>query len=403
MSKRRNKTRQPPQIREEPQTEAAKKSALVAFLSETDFEGCCKSDYIRLDQQPEIVAIVRRVAKLIGMMTVHLMKNTDDGDVRIRNELSRFLDVTPCTTMNRSQFMEFIVAEMLLTGNAVVRPKTRAGILKNLQPIPHERFSIMPDSTGYNYTIMIDGETFKPENVLHFPYNPDRNYPFMGKGLTIPLKDLAETINAGRKLEKEFMTSKYYPSVIVKADGMVERFSTKEGRKQLVSEFIETSAAGEPWIVPADQIEIKEVRSMTLADLAIDKTTEFDLKKLAALFGVPPFLVGAGEYSQEEWNNFISTEIHSIALSIAQEMTRKLIFSPDWYIRLNYLSLLDYDIEKKASVYLQYSDRAFVNGNEARDAIGMPPGSDPALKEFNRLENYIPASKSGDQKKLIQE
>lgn len=403
MKKRRNKVRQPPQIRQEEQMKDAQKTALVAFLSENDFVECCKRDYIRLDQQPEIVAIVRRVAMLIGMMTIHLMKNTDDGDIRIRNELSRFLDVTPCTTMNRSSFMQFIVNEMLLSGNSIVRPKTRAGILKNLQPIPHERFSINPDSTGYNYTVTIDGETYKPENILHFPYNPDRNFPFMGRGLSAPLKELAETIKAGRNLEKDFMTSKYYPSVIVKADGMVDRFGTKKGRRELIEEFIETSSAGEPWVVPADQIEIKEVRPMTLADLAIDKTTEFDLKKLAALFGVPPFLVGAGVYNQAEWNNFISTEVHSIALSIAQEMTRKLIYSPDWYIRLNYLSLLDYDIEKKANVYLQYSDRAFVNGNEARDAIGMPPGSDPALKEFNRLENYIPASKSGDQKKLIQE
>lgn len=401
MSKRKKTIRQPPRRREDEQ-QNSKVSSLIAFLNDEAFRECCSSDYIRLDECPEIVGAIRRIAETAGGMTIHLMKNMERGDVRIENELSRFLDITPCNTMNRSQFVEYIISEMCYTGNAVVKPKTRRGILQNLTPIPRERFSIQPDSTGYDYNIFIDGIKYDPSEVLHFEYNPDKHFPFIGQGLTIPLKELASCLKAGRKLEKDFMTSKYMPSIVVRADGMVERFQSKKGRDELAEEFLETEP-GKPWIIPAEQITVQEVKPLSLADLAIDKTMEFDLRKLAALLGVPPFMLGIGQYNQTEWNNFVSTKVRSFVLYIAQEMTRKLIFSPDWYIRFNHLSALDFDIKAKADIYLAYGDRGYVTGNEARDAIGLPPSDDPSMDEHRVLENYIPADMAGNQKKLNKE
>lgn len=396
---KRKKSRQPP---------AAKRNAgdksMVAFLSADDFLGCCSSGrYVRLDKMPEIVGIVRRFAEVVGGMTIHLMQNTDDGDVRIRNELSKFLDITPCSVMNRAQFVEYIIAEMLIRGNAVVRPKTRAGILRDLQPIPHGRFNLNANITGYDYTVTIDGVKYEPDEVLHFVYNPDDDLPFIGRGLALPLRELAASIKAGNDLQDDFMTSKYYPSLIVKADAVTEDFQSKEGREKIAQEYLETTRAGRPLVIPADLISIEQIKPFSLADLAIDSTTEFNHKKLAALFGVPPFFLGVGQYNAAEWNNFIQTKVRTFALYLGQEMTRKLIYKPEWYIRFNYLSILDFDIEKKGNIYLAYSDRGYVNGNEARNAIGIEPADNPALKEYTRLENYIPAAMSGDQKKLNQE
>ena len=86
-------------------------------------------------------------------------------------------------------------------------------------------------------------------------------------------------------------------------------------------------------------------------------------------------------------------------LTIQQEMTRCLIISPKWYLMLNYWSLLDYDIASMSSVLLAGADRGFVNGDEWRDRLHMPPAG---LKEYKILENYIPYGDSGNQKKLVQ-
>ena len=125
-----------------------------------------------------------------------------------------------------------------------------------------------------------------------------------------------------------------------------------------------------------------------------------DKRTIAALIGVPPFIVGVGNYNKEEWNAFINTTVKTIVKGIEQEMTRKLIVSPTWYIRFNVLSLLDWDIKTIADVFGSLSDRGFVDGNEVRDRLGMSPRD--GLDELRVLENYIPFDMSAYQKKLIQ-
>ena len=86
---------------------------------------------------------------------------------------------------------------------------------------------------------------------------------------------------------------------------------------------------------------------------------------------------------------------------IQQEMTRKLILNPKWYIKFNYLSLMDWDLQSIYEVFGGLSDRGIVTGNEVRDRLGMSPLD--GLDEPRLLENYIPADMIGKQKKLVQE
>ena len=90
-----------------------------------------------------------------------------------------------------------------------------------------------------------------------------------------------------------------------------------------------------------------------------------------------------------------------IAVGIQQEMTKKLILSPKWYVKFNVLSLMDWDLNTLYTVFGGLSDKGIVTGNEVRDRIGMSPLD--GLDELRILENFIPANMIGDQKKLVQE
>ena len=217
--------------------------------------------------------------------------------------------------------------------------------------------------------------------------------------MTVVLKDLAENLRQAAATEKGFMRSEWKPSIIVKVDALTDEFASPEGRKRLLQDYISTGAAGEPWMVPAGQIDIEQIRPLSLADLAINDTVQMDTRTVAAIIGVPPFVLGAGDYNQQEWNNFIATKLRPLMVSIQQEMTRKLILSPKWYLKFNILSLMDYDLQSIANVFTTLQDRGDVTGNEVRDRIGLSPKE--GLDELKILENYIPADKSGDQKKLV--
>ena len=154
-------------------------------------------------------------------------------------------------------------------------------------------------------------------------------------------------------------------------------------------------------MIPAEQFDVEQVKPLTLSDLAIDSTMQLSKKTVASIMGVPAFLLGVGEYSKEEWNNFVQSTIRPIVISMQQELTRKLIISPGWYLRFNWWSLMDWSAQEISSVLLAGADRGFINGNEWRDRLGLEPVE--GLSEYKVLENYIPIDKSGDQLKLVQD
>ena len=347
------------------------KNSVAFLLSQEGYDTLCVSGYTSLDHNPEIMTACRTIAELIGSMTIYLMSNTERGDVRIVNELSRKIDIDPAPRMTRKSWMEAIVMNLLLYGhgNSVVMPHTWNGFLESLEPISANRVSFLP--VGYrDYRVMIDGEEKKPESLLHFVHNPDPVYLWKGRGLQVSLRDVAQNLKQASATEKGFMESKWKPSVIVKVDGMIDEFSNPAGRKKLLESYVQAAEVGEPWLIPADQFAVEQIRPLSLADLAINDTVELDKRTVASIIGVPPFVLGVGEYQKDAWNSFIQNKVRPIALGIQQEMTKKLIMSPGWYLKFNTLSLMDWDLQTIYTVFGGLSDKGIVTGNEVRDRIG---------------------------------
>lgn len=386
MSKKQKRAREPTQNRS------------VAFVTNSGWETLECAGYTSLAHNPEVTTAVDTIARLIGSMTIHLMENTENGDIRVRNELSRKVDIDPNQYMTRSAFVQWIIKTMMLdgNGNAVVYPETRRGILRNLQPIPAAFASFIPD--GFGYKVVISGREYDPDNVLHFVLNPGSYYPWLGEGYRVALSDVANNLKQAAATEKGFMSSKWKPSIIVKVDSLTDEFSSPEGRRKLLEDYVETTEAGEPWMIPADQFSVEQVRPLTLSDLALADFVQLDKRTVAAILGVPPFVLGVGDFHREAWNNFISSTIMPIARAIEQELTRKLLVSPNWFFRFNVRSLYNYELRDMAQVADDQFVRGIMTGNEVRDWIGMPPLE--GLNELVILENYIPRGMIGEQNKL---
>ncbi len=356
----------------------------------------CPTGYHHLLDAPEVAGAIWRISDMIASMTIHLMSNEKNGDVRVRDALAYKVDVAPWSMGTRHTLISWIVSVMLTDGNACVLPRTGGGLLEDLIPMPGARPRRRAD--GGDYEIAWRGVTFDPDEVLHFPYHVDLQYPWLGTGTRVQLQQVVDSLLQANSTKQAYMSSEYKPPIIISVNADSD-LADPEKRKKFLDRYTKRSSPDEPWVIPAELMNVAQVRPLSLNDLAISDTVEMDKRTVASVIGVPAFLLGVGDFKRDEWNNFIQSKVRDIALIVQQEMTRALILSPKWYLMLNFWSLMDYDLQSVSSILLAGADRGYVCGDEWRDRMHMAPAG---LKEYKVLENYIPYEDSGNQKKLVQ-
>ena len=371
----------------------------VGIVTQTDWDLLFAGGYVPLYSCPEVAMCVDAIADLVSNMTLRLMRNTDTGDVRVINGLSRAIDIMPNAYQNRKAFVYNIVSTLLTVGNGncVVVPRFDAdGNLLSLMPARPSSvmFDDLPDG---GYKIRVGQTVYSPDEILHFAINPDPERPWIGRGRSVSLSSIVDCINQANATKTALQKSPV-PSIVMKVDGLTEDLSSRDGRQKMIDRFVDSNDRGVPWIIPAETMELQQIKPLTVSDLAIKENLELDIKRIAGIYRVPAFMVGVGDFNRDEYDNFITTTVMSIAQVIEQELTRKLLYSPDYHITFNPRSLHSYSITELVSAGKELVDRMAMRRNEWRDWLGLSPDED--MEELLALENYIPADRLGDQKKL---
>lgn len=351
--------------------------------------------YHRLTDAPEVAAAVWRIGASIAALPIQLWENGKNGDTRIRDNLARKLDVEPWALATRSVWMGWIVSTLCTKGEAFVLPRTSSGYLIDLPPMP----GAVSQAVGPGYEVSWNGQTFAPDEVLHFRLRPDPEKPWKGLSPAVQLDQIVSSLLQAEETKTAYMSSEYKPPLIV-AVNTDSPLSDKVEREAFLKNYFDAEP-GTPWVIPADLMNVSQVKPLSLNDLAIRDGVELDKKTVASIFGVPGFLVGVGSYSRDEFNTYVSDVLLPICKGIAQELTAKLIGSPGRYVKFNTRSLYSYSLGELAEIADEQYVRGLMTGNEARDWLGLAPMD--GLDELVMLENYIPASAIGQQKKLNQE
>lgn len=351
--------------------------------------------YHRLSDAPEVAAAVWIIADLISTMPIHLMENQANGDKRIKDALARTIDVEPWSLGTRQTWMHWIVSTLLTEGEAVVIPETDWGYIRDLIPAPNATFQRPTDCrTYYAY---YNGTKFDAANILHFRLRPDPVYPWRGVGPQVQLGQVVDSIIQTAETKTAYMSNEYKPPVLVAVNSDFPLATPKE-REKFARTFLHREDPGEPMIFPADLMTVSQIKPLSLTDLAIKDGVELDKKTVATIFGIPGFLLGVGSFNKEEYNTFISRTIKPICRGIEQELTKKLLSAENRYFRFNARSLYSYSLQELSNISLTMRNAGLMTGNEGRNWLDLPPKE--GLDELVMLENYLPADRLGDQKKL---
>lgn len=354
------------------------------------------SGFMPVTKNEEVKKCIHKIADLVSTMTIMLMENGEDGDIRLKNELAKKIDIYPNNQMIRKNFIYKVVSDMITYGNSVIYPKVSNNLIDDL--IIWDIESVTYRGNRERYTIQYKMQNYDPDELLHFVLVPDDLFPFKGQGFIPVVKDAIANIVQANTTKTGFLQSKWRPSLIIKVESDVEEMQVKEQRQKILNSYVGDTENGEPWIIPAAEIDVKEIRPLSLQDLAIQDSLQLDKKAVASAFGVPAYMLGVGTFNKEEYNNFISSVIMPIAKVIEQELTKKLVLSPSWYFRFNPKSLMQYDLGELTTHVKEMVAGGLINRNEGRNAFDYSPVE--GLNEYIVLENYIPVTDVGNQKKL---
>lgn len=375
---------------------------VIQYVSQGNWQNVLAGGYTSLADNPDVRIAVDRIADLVSNMAIHLLQNTDTGDMRVHNELEHLIDVNPAKNMTRKAWVTKIIRDLFLYGDGnsiaqiVVQPGT--SYLSELRPLDMSYVTYQFDAISNQVLTFYNGEQLDDDEIVHFLINPNPHYPQVGTGYRRILSQVLGNLTQAGKTKAEFMTGKNMPSVIVKVDADSEELASAAGREEVRHKYLDTTNVGDPWIIPAETLDISTVKPLTLQDIALNESVQIDKRTVARMFGVPPFWLGVGEFNKEEYNNTVNTTIASLGQMFAQTLTKDILYDPTWYFSFSPRSLFAYDINELVSAGVQLQDRATIDRNEMRGWIGLEPRDD--MQDILMLENYLPTDKLGDQKKL---
>lgn len=373
---------------------------IVGSVADSDRYG-----YTRLIDAPDVSACMNRIAGPISAATIYQMENTDQGDKRIRDELSRMVDINPCPGLGtRTLLINWILTTMLGDGDGnaycLIDYGRTAWDPWQLVPMPGAH-SVPVGIDGYgHYRVSWKGRTFDPSEVLHFRLFADPDKPFEGRGFRIQANQLAESLSETDSLKRSLSRPDYKPPIAVMVNTDSD-LSDSDKREKFRQAYLDDTGSGKPWILPGDLVKLETIKPLSLSDLAVKDTVDLDKRALCSIFGIPPFLLGLGTFNLQEYNLFVNSVLLPIVSGIEQELTAKLLADrPDRYFRFARRRLYNYDLAQLINIDCSMADRGYLTGDEVREDADRDPAG---LTEFKVLENYIPYDMSGAQKKLIQE
>lgn len=206
--------------------------------------------------------------------------------------------------------MEFIIAHLLLVGNALMQPIIVGGrprefwvVMPDLvKPIPSDVFGGL--LRGYEVT-SIDGkqQIVPPDQFVHF-MKIDPGNPFWGTG---PLQAIARTVdtdNEAQDTQKISMQNRAIPDGVFEVGGPKEKEKPltpeqyEEADRRIKEHYLSKEKRRMPWVIAG---AVWHQMSLTPVEMDFIASRAQNTRDIAAVYGLDPWLLG--DRSASTYNN----------------------------------------------------------------------------------------------------
>jgi HK97 family phage portal protein len=331
-----------------------------------------------------VYACVRLIAGAIASLPLAVYRRTEDSRERVRNDLWWLLNEQPCPTVSAAVFWEYLVAQMLLSGDALAEiERGRGGAIRGLRPLDSRAVGIRQIDGRLRYEFCRDGEWLgrDQDDILHIP-----GFGFDGtRGMSVIRHAAREAIGlalAAEAFSSRFFASGAHPDVALKVPGKMTQEQIDNLRRIWASKYGGAHNASLP-IVLTEGTDLKEV-TLSAQDSQLIEARRFQVADIARAFGVPPHMVGETDKStswgsgiEQQGIGFVQYTLAPHLHRIEQEINRKCFRTERLFVEFNVEGLLRGDSKARAEYYTRAlggtQNPAWMTPNEIRRLENLPP------------------------------
>lgn len=328
-------------------------------------------------------AAVALIAEAIGSLPLRLYRREgDDRTTATDHPLHTVLHRAPNDQQSATEFWEWLVSSMLLTGNAYARV-TRGwdGQVRSLDPMVTSNVTIMRKGetiAGYEYTDR-DGkrERLLPSEVFHLRHRAG-NDPLVGVSPITAARAVIQLAQAEAQHGQSTFDNGTRASGIITMPGRLK----PEQRQAIATSWASQYAGG----ANAGKVPVMEEGStftpisLSLADSEWVASRRFSVEEVARIFKVPPVLIG--DLSHSTYSNSVAMDMffakHTLGrhLSAIEGAINRQLLTPQaarsLYAEFSLEGLLRGSSQERAAFYSSGISDGWMLRSEARRLENMP-------------------------------
>ena len=333
---------------------------------------------------PAVGRCLDLIAGDLARVPVEIQARDGDGYIEIDSAIADVFRDGPSGLLSGNAWRQKIARDLLIQGAHLdVIARTPDGSVAEITPAEFGTWGYFWDPERQTLTYQAFGQTFLPQDVLHF--RRSERILFQGEGVlsqySTALKMIAAQYEAGRRV---FETA--LPKIKLETDEPLPPDAVERLQQAWRSSHSDASTWSTP-IVVSGGMKVGEI-SQRLDQSQWADAQEFGVADVARCFNVPPSLVDSNNSpTAEDMSAYLEGCLRPLMSAIADEVKLKTL-SPGERVQFRTEQLTRGTAAQQAASIRQLIDAGMVSPNEGRAMIGLPASDQDGMDDVFISKNY---------------